>query len=320
MDKKKRENVGMYSVSAFASLVAVTALLANTLYGEFGGYGVGFALAALCLFVECFLFALADKIAQTRTKGQLLFSFLMVLGYAVFYIVSDLAGIAALSYTFDGLKYVRRLEPLGTAALVFEVLCIVYLVLSSIRMTANLLGKEFVRYESLLGTPYVRREQGEVANTEFPRKDTAGLFASADPSIMRNSIVVTDTSRKEILTPTASGSDVAPTTVDGYEQVEMKFEPAPETKETQAAASEEASFSTEEATAEQAVEIADSVRVPEGEDRAREYEAIFGERYNDGYAQDVRREYVPDYTVQKDDAEDDGIYTDFSYGNEDADS
>lgn len=313
MEAKLKENVGLYSIGAASAIIFLMGALANTFYAETGGYGIGFALAVIVFTIECFLFGFSCAIAQTRTKGALMLSILVLLFYAVIFIVGDIANVPAMSFVFDGSKYVRELLSLGVVAFVFELLSLTFLFFIAIRLVANLFGKEFAKYEQLLGTPITRRLEGVVAAEELPRKDTDKLFSQADRAYLKEKLVVTELKRDDSVTPsdtrewTPVNEKSEVSVVDsGYEQTEMdlaldmKEETEEEKKELETA---------------EPIEIADKIN--EEHDRVidnQEYNEILAMNYDEGYAADVRQDYIPNHTIQNAYDEDDDLYTDFSYG------
>ena len=310
--------MGLYSVGAFAAIIAVLGVLANTLYAETGGYGVGFALVAVCAFAAGFLFSFSTPLARVRSKGLLIFSFGIVFGYLILFILADLAYVPAMTFNFDGSKYLRELKPLGTVALVFEIICMLILLFEAIRLLANLFGKEFYRYESILGTPAARRAEGEVAAEELPRKDTAKLFAEADAAYLRAQMTVTELTRAENA-PSPSDKSIPEAVSPVVEEPIPSTEtPVPEvTEEVKTETTEDTPVLEESAPivedgGYEEVEIAESVnnQVESVIDNP-DYNEISS--FNSGYAQDVRQDYIPTRTIQKENDDEDDIYTDFTY-------
>ena len=332
MERKLKENIGLYSMGVFSAIIAIICVLANTFYAETGGYGVGFAIVAICAFIECFLFSFSTEIARVRSKGLISLSFEMTFGYLILFILGDLAYIPAMTFNFDGSKYARVLQPLGVGALVFEIICLLILLLISIRLLANLCGKEFKKYEAALGTPIVRRKEGEVAAEEMPRKDTARLFSEADEAYLSSKMKVVELVRKDMPieefkdhttreeTPLPIETEVKELTIEeASENPIEEAESLPTDNEDVVEAEEKPSFEEKSETTsfdEQEVEIAESVNqnVVAVLDDA-DYNEIVQRNYDEGYANDVRRDYIPSHTVQKE-YQDDDIYTDFSYGSD----
>ena len=318
MEKHLKENVGIYSVGAFTALIALMGVLANTFYAETGGYGLGFALTSLALFVECFLYSFSPKIAKTRMKGALAFSVFLAIFYLALFITADLFYVQAMAFDFDGSKYVRRLMPLGTVSLVFEILSLVVLSLVSIRLFANLFGKEFHRYERLLGTDVARRSEGDISVEEFPRKDTDKLISEADRAYLSEKMTVVDLVRKDQIPSESFGKEAEIKTErieeipkieqaekDEYEQTEMALDPAYQDDVAEILP----------AVQEESVEIADELNMQvDGVEDDADYNQIIARNFDQGFAQDVRQDYIPSHTVQKEHEDDDDIFTDFSYG------
>ena len=190
MDSKIKENAGFYAVGILSTIIAILGITANTLYLKTDGYALGVGLSLVALICEFFVFAISPKIVKVRAKGMIASSMILTIVYSVAFIVCDIANVKAYSHVFESGVFVSKLTGFGKFVFAFEILCIVYVVLSGIRMLLNLFGKEFKFYEKILGTEVVRYKEKPELVLDLPEKDTDKLITTAKRTLNSNQKLV----------------------------------------------------------------------------------------------------------------------------------
>lgn len=190
MDSKIKENAGFYAVGVLSTIIAILGITANTVYLKNGGYALGVGLSFIALVCEFFVFAVSPKIVKVRAKGIIASSIIMTLIYAIAFIVSDIANVKAYVNVFESGVFISKLTGFGKFVFAFEILCMVYLALSGIRMLLNLFGKEFKFYEKILGTEVVRYKEKSELVLDLPEKDTDKLITNAKRTLNSNQKLV----------------------------------------------------------------------------------------------------------------------------------
>lgn len=190
MDSKIKENAGFYAVGILSTIIAILGITANTLYLKTDGYALGVGLSLVALICEFFVFAISPKIVKVRAKGMIASSVILTIVYSVAFIVCDIANVKAYSHVFESGVFVSKLTGFGKFVFAFEILCIVYVVLSGIRMLLNLFGKEFKFYEKILGTEVVRYKEKPELVLDLPEKDTDKLITTAKRTLNSNQKLV----------------------------------------------------------------------------------------------------------------------------------
>lgn len=210
MDKKIKENAGFYAVGMLSTLIAVLGITANALYVKTEGYALGVGLAIVALICEFFVFAISPAIVKTRTKGNIASSSIIVLIYSIAFVTSDLANVKTYAHVYESGVFVSKLTGFGKFVFAFEILCIVYVALSFLRMLLNLFGKEFKFYEKILGTEVVRYKERNDVVLDLPEKDTDKLITNAKRTLNSNQKLLKALEESEVVKEEPERIKVAP--------------------------------------------------------------------------------------------------------------
>ncbi|MBQ9144938.1 MAG: hypothetical protein IJX70_00520 [Clostridia bacterium] len=310
-----RDNLCYYLCAGALLLTCVLGMCTLAIYAATGGVGLGLALWLVALILSCVAYSSTSLPVRRRVRDMLISVLAVGLFFVIWFIAFDLCHASVRrSLLLPSGEAQNRLLGMGVVCLVYQILCLLFALLTVLRVVCAALGRPLYPCERIPGACATSvPETGEVE--PLATKSVEAVVADAERVIKTSRLSVQEESpsslhARAVVSPGGVREQLRRRVVEAEsvaEEAPVALSVAEE--EVSAPVEEPIVIAEEPILAEEPIEMAGEVIYAEG----GVSEAIETMPIPDMADSDIRAEYVVHHPKHKAHTEDDSLYSDFDY-------